>query len=74
MKSTTVEAFLLGITFGIGITILSLYIQKPGCLVTSLDTVAEMGRARKAREEEKRLQRERLKDMGFLDDEVREIL
>jgi len=74
MKSTTVEAFLLGITCGIGITILSLYIQKPGCLVTSLDTVAEMGRARKAREEERRLQRERLKDMGFLDDEVREIL
>ncbi len=74
MKSTTVEAFLLGITCGIGITILSLYTQKPGCLVTSLDTVAEMGRARKAKEEERRLQRERLKDMGFLDDEVGEIL
>jgi hypothetical protein len=72
MKSTTIETFLLGVTFGIGITILALYTQKPDRLVTSIETIAGMGRARKAKEEEKKLQRERLKAIGFSDEEIDE--
>lgn len=73
MKSTVVEAFLLGLTLGIGVTVLSLYTQKPVCLVSSMETIAEMGRARRAKEEEKKLRRERLKAAGFLDEEIDEI-
>ena len=72
MKSTVLETFLLGVTFGIGITILALYTQKPGRFVTSIDTIAERGRTRRAKEEEKRLQRERLKTVGFSDEEIDE--
>ena len=73
MKSTVLKTFLFGTTFGIGITILSLYTQKPGRLVASIDAIAEMGRARRAKEEEKKLRRERLKAAGFLDEEIDEI-
>jgi hypothetical protein len=73
MKSTVLKTFLFGATFGIGITILSLYTQKPGRLVASIDAIAEMGRARRAKEEEKKLRRERLKAAGFLDEEIDEI-
>jgi hypothetical protein len=69
MKSTALETFLLGVTFGIGITLLALYTQKPGRFV---GTIAESGRARRAREEERQLQRERLKAVGFLDEEIEE--
>jgi hypothetical protein len=72
MKSTVLETFLLGVSFGIGITILALYTQKPGRLVTSIETIAEMGQARRAKEKEKKLQRERLKAVGFLDEEIDE--
>ena len=51
MKSPVLETFLVGVAFGIGITVLSLYAKKPGCFVTSLETIAEMGRARRAKEE-----------------------
>jgi hypothetical protein len=74
MKSTGLGTFLLGVTFGIGITILALYTQKPGGLVTSMETIAEMRRARRAKEEEKKLQRERLKEVGFSDEEIDEFL
>jgi predicted nucleic acid-binding protein len=74
MKSTVLETFLLGVTFGIGITILALYTQKPSRLVTSIETIAEMRRARRAKEEEKKLQRERLKAVGFSDEEIDEFL
>jgi hypothetical protein len=67
MKSTTLEIFLLGVTFGIGITILALYTQKPGRLV---ETIAESRRARRAKEEEKQFQRKRLKAVGFSDEEI----
>jgi hypothetical protein len=73
MKSTVLETFLLGVTFGIGITLLSLYTQKPGRLVVSIETIAEMGRARRAKEKERKLQRERLRAVGFSDEEVDEI-
>jgi hypothetical protein len=69
MKSTFLETFLLGVTFGIGITLLALYTQKPGRFV---GTIAESGRARRAKEVEKRLQRERLKAVGFSDEEIDE--
>ena len=72
MKSTALETFLLGVTFGIGLTILALYTQKPGRLVTSMEAIAEARRARRAKEEEKKLQRERLKEVGFSDEEIDE--
>ena len=71
MKSTVLETFLLGVTFGIGITILALYTQKPGRFV---EAIAESGRARAAKEKENRLQRERLKAVGFSDEEIDEFL
>ena len=71
MKSSDLGTFLLGVTFGIGITVLALYTQKPGRLV---ETIAESGRARRAKEEEKKLQRERLKAVGFSDEEIDEFL
>ena len=74
MKSTVLGSFLLGVTFGIGLTILALYTQKPGHLVTSMETIAEMRRARRAKEEEKKLQTERLKEVGFSDEEIDEFL
>ena len=73
MKSTVLETFFLGVTFGIGITLLTLYTQKSGRLVTSVETIAEMGRIRRAKAEEKKLQRERLKAIGFSDEEIDEI-
>jgi hypothetical protein len=73
MKSTVLETFLLGVTFGIGITILSLYTQKPGRLVISIETIAKMGQARRAKEEENKLRRKRLKAVGFSDEEIDDI-
>jgi hypothetical protein len=69
MKSTVLETFLLGVTVGIGITLLALYTQKPGRFV---ETIADSGRARRAKEAEKRLQKERLKAVGFSDEEIDE--
>jgi len=70
MKSTVLKTFLLGATFGMGMTILSLYTQKPGRFVASIEAIAERGRARRAKEEQKQLRRERLKAAGFLDEEI----
>jgi hypothetical protein len=74
VKSTVLETFLLGVTCGIGITLLALYTQKPGRLVSSIETIAEVGKSRRAKEEEKKLQRERLKAVGFSDEEIDEFL
>lgn len=74
MKSPVLETFLAGVAFGIGITVLSLYAQKPGCFVTSLETIAEMGRTRRAKEEENKFLKKRLKAMGFSDKEINENL
>jgi len=74
MKSPVLETFLVGVVFGIGITVLSLYAQKPGCFVTSIETIAEMGRARRTKEEENKFLRKRLKAMGFSDKEISENL
>ena len=73
MKSKVLETFLFGVTLGIGITILSLYTQKPGSFVTLTETIAEKGRARRAKEEQEKLRRERLQSMGFSDREIDEI-
>jgi hypothetical protein len=70
MKLPVLETFLVGVAFGIGITVLSLYAQKPGCFVTSLETIAEMGRTRRGKEEENKFLRKRLKAMGFSDKEI----
>jgi len=74
MKSSVLETFLVGVGFGIGLTVLSLYVQKPSSFVASLETIAEKGRARKAKEEEKKFLREKLKAMGFSDKEINENL
>jgi len=52
MKSRGLETFLFGVTFGIGMTLLSLYIQKPDRLAAMLERIAETGRARKGKEGE----------------------
>ena len=70
MRSTVLKTFLFGVTFGAGMTILCLYAQKPTCFVDSIETIAAMGRARRAEEEEKKLERERLKAVGFSDEEI----
>jgi len=74
MKSPVLETFLVGVAFGIGITVLSLYAQKPVCFVTPLETMAKMGRARRAKEEENKFLRKRLKALGFSDKEINENL
>jgi hypothetical protein len=74
MKSPVLKTFLVGVAFGIGITVLSLYAQKPGCFVTSLETIAEMGRARRAKEKENNFLRKKLRAMGFSDKEINENL
>jgi hypothetical protein len=70
MKLPVLKTFLVGVAFGIGITGLSLYAQKPGYFVTSLETIAEKGRARRAKEERNKFLRERLKAMGLSDKEI----
>jgi len=74
MKSPVLETFLAGVVFGIGITVLSLYAQKPVCFVTPLEALAKIGRARRAKEEENRFLRKRLRAMGFSDKEISENL
>ena len=74
MKSPVLKTFLVGVAFGIGLTVLSLYAQKPGCFVTSLETIAEMGRARRAKEKENKSLRKKLRAMGFSDKEINENL
>jgi hypothetical protein len=73
LKSATLKTFLLGATLGVGAMILCLYIRKPDRVATSIETIAEMGRKRRAEEEEKSLRRERLRGMGFSDDEIDDI-
>jgi hypothetical protein len=74
MKSTALESFLFGVTLGIGMTLMALYAHKPDRLAASLEIIAEKGRARKAREKERSLRRERLRETGFSDEEIEEIL
>ncbi len=74
MKTTVLETFLLGVTVGIGITVLSLYTRKPGRVAASIDAISEIGRVRRAKEEERKLYRERLQAMGFSNSEIDETL
>jgi hypothetical protein len=74
MKSPVFETFLAGVVFGIGITVLSLYAQKPSRFVTSLETIVERGRARRDKEEENKFLRKRLMAMGFSEKEINENL
>ena len=73
VKSTAVKTFLLGVACGAGATVLSLYTQKPACLAAYIEALAEMGRARRVKEVEKETRKERLKAMGFSDEEIGEI-
>jgi len=74
MKSPVLKTFFVGVASGIGMTVLSLYAQKPGPFVKSLETVAEIGRARRAKEEKNKFLRKRLKAMGLSDKEINENL
>jgi uncharacterized protein YjiS (DUF1127 family) len=73
MKSKVFESFLLGVTFGIGAILLSLYTRKPDCLASSMDALAQLGRTRETRKEKKRRSGQRLRDMGFSEEEINEI-
>jgi hypothetical protein len=74
MKLPAVETFLTGVAFGIGLTLLSLYTQKPSCLVATADTIVERGRARKDKREQDKFLRRRLRTMGFSSKEISENL
>ncbi len=74
MKSPVLKTFFGGVAFGIGVTVLSLYAQRPGYFVASLETIAEMGRTRRAKKEENKFLREKLRAMGFSDKEINENL
>ena len=73
MKSAALKTFLLGAIVGVGAMVLCLYTRKPDRIVDSMEVIAEMGRKRRAEEEEKNLRRERLKGMGFSDEEIDDI-
>jgi hypothetical protein len=70
VKSGVLKPFLLGFTVGIGITVLSLYTQKPRILGTSLEKIAAKGRVRSAEEAKRKREREWLKAVGFSDKEI----
>ena len=72
MKAAFLKSFVLGFTVGVGITVVSLYVQKPGCLVDSIEKISELGRARRAREEDERVEKKWLRDVGFSDHEIDE--
>jgi hypothetical protein len=74
MKRPVLETFLAGVAFGMGMTILTLYARKPGCAADLLDAIARKGRDRKAKGEENEYLRQRLKSMGFSDQEIRDNL
>jgi hypothetical protein len=70
VKTDVLKPFLLGVTFGIGITVLSLYTQTPGILGTSLEKIAAKGRVRRAEEERRKREKKWLKTVGFSDEEI----
>jgi len=74
VKTRVLESFLSGMVVGIGATLLILYARKPGCLATGLEALSEMAREREEREGEERLQRERLKAMGYSDEEIEDVM
>lgn len=74
MRIPILKTFLGGVAFGIGITVLSLYAQKPVFLVASLEKIAERGRDRRDKNEKNRILRKKLKAMGFSDKEINENL
>jgi len=73
MKPTSLEKFLCGVACGIGLTILSLYTQKPGWVVDAIDAITQLGRARRAKEKEENLEREKLRAIGFSEQEIDEV-
>ena len=73
MKPTALETFFCGVACGIGLAILSLYTQKPRCVVEPIEAIAVLGRARRAKEKEENLEREKLREAGFSDQEIDEV-
>lgn len=73
MKPSALETFFCGVACGIGLAILSLYTQKPRCVVEPIEAIAELGRARRAKGKEENLEREKLREAGFSDQEIDEV-
>jgi hypothetical protein len=73
MKPTALETFFCGVVCGIGLAIVSLYTQKPRCVVEPIEAIAELGRAQRAKEKEENLEREKLREAGFSDQEIDEV-
>ena len=65
MKSPVLKTFLVGVAFGIGLTVLSLYAQKPGCFVTSLETIAEKGASPKGQRRRKQIPKKEAEGNGL---------
>jgi hypothetical protein len=70
MKSNFLKTFLAGAAFGVGATVLVLYTRNPGFCASSLQALADAGRARKAKREKNKYLRKRLRGMGFSDKEI----
>ena len=73
MRARTLEAFLLGVTAGVGISLLCWYAQKTGRSVPSLETWGEGRQTRRIKKEQNQLRRERLKTMGFSNEEIDDV-
>lgn len=73
MKCKLAGSFLCGFAFGAGVTVFALYSRKPRGIAASLETIAAIGRTRRAEEEEARVRRERLREAGFSDEEIDEV-
>ena len=72
MKAAVLRPFLLGFTVGVGVTALSLYTRRPSIIGASLDRLSEMGRLRRAEEEEREREKDWLRAAGFSDEEIQE--
>ncbi len=74
MKCRTIGAFFFGMAAGIGVTLLSLYTQRPNALSNLIGAVADVGQSRRVKRIENGLRKNRLKAMGFTDEEIGEFL
>ena len=72
MKAGFLKPFFIGFACGMGVTLLSLFVHQPGSGVSPIDKIGEKRRTRKAKEEEKKVDRELLRAAGFSDAEIEE--
>ena len=72
MKTGFLKPFFIGFACGMGVTLLSLFVHQPGSGVSPIDKIGEKRRIRRAKEEEKKVDRELLRAAGFSDAEIEE--